>query len=585
TGGAAGEHDTNVFVADWDGGAKGEILAETAAADRFIADVGYLADDAQEGRGVGTKGLERSLDYVQKAFEAAGAEPGNGGKWRQAFEVTVSVEREAATAMTLDGAKLEATDFAPFAYSASSAKTGKVSGAVVSVGSGIVDPDAKIDDYKGKDVRGKVVVLHEVLPPDVSADVTRKWSGLRRRVFVARGKGAAAVIAVDDGDLKRDEAKLPMLEPSHGDAGIPVVAVTRKAMEKGPKRADLVIALKPVKATTENVVGVIRAGAATKQPGIVVVGAHVDLLGMGGPFALDTAVGIHNGADDNASGTAGLLEVARTLAAKKAELPRDVYLVSFSAEEMGVLGSAHYVKNLPTKDPIVAMINMDMIGRMQRNHLSINGGESAKEWKELVAPVCDAARVDCSISGSGYGPSDHMSFYIAGIPVLFLFTGNHRDYHTMTDDTDKINAIGGARAAMIAAETAFAVAKRPGMLTYVKSTPDAMPDCKDPKDTACQQDDRPRNASLGTIPSYEERDKSAPPGLIISGVSPGGPAEKAGLKGGDRIVEIGGTAIDNINDLMFVLQAAKPGQPTTITYVRDGKRATVEATYGLPRRR
>jgi S1-C subfamily serine protease len=123
------------------------------------------------------------------------------------------------------------------------------------------------------------------------------------------------------------------------------------------------------------------------------------------------------------------------------------------------------------------------------------------------------------------------------------------------------------------------------MLTYVKSTPDAMPDCKDPKDTACQQDDRPRNASLGTIPSYEERDKSAPPGLIISGVSPGGPAEKAGLKGGDRIVEIGGTAIDNINDLMFVLQAAKPGQPTTITYVRDGKRATVEATYGLPRRR
>jgi membrane-associated protease RseP (regulator of RpoE activity) len=306
---------------------------------------------------------------------------------------------------------------------------------------------------------------------------------------------------------------------------------------------------------------------------VVVVGAHLDHLGMGGGWnALDPKVhAVHNGADDNASGVAAMLEVARSLDAK--QLRRDVYFVAFSGEEEGDLGSAEYVKHPPTSDPIVAMINMDMVGRMRNNKLIVNGGDSAKEWHELVDPACTEARVDCTVSGSGYGPSDQMSFYVAGVPVLFLFTGSHLDYHTATDDSDKINAAGGARVAMIVTEVTRAVANHAAPLTYVKSPPESS-----------GGDVRHIGASLGTVPSYTD-DPGAPPGVQLSDVVPDGPAAKAGLHGGDRIVQVGSVDVRNINDLMFVLQAAKPGVETTIVFVRDGKRQTATATFGVPRGR
>jgi Zn-dependent M28 family amino/carboxypeptidase len=317
---------------------------------------------------------------------------------------------------------------------------------------------------------------------------------------------------------------------------------------------------------------VIRAGAANKLPGVLVIGAHLDHLGMGGgPNALDPKVNaVHNGADDNASGVAALLEVTAALGKRKAELQRDVYVVAFSGEEEGDLGSAFYVRNPPVKDPIVAMLNMDMVGRMRNNSLHVNGGESAKEWKGLVEPACASARVSCTIGGSGYGPSDHMAFYVAGIPVLFFFTGNHLDYHTATDDADKINAVGGARVAMIVGEVAVATANRKDPLTYVKTAPQTM-----------VGDVRRAGASLGTVPSYSE-DPNAPPGMVLSDVKPEGPAAKAGLKAGDRIIQIGTVEIRSVNDLMFVLQAAKPGTDVKITFVREGKHMTVTATYGVP---
>jgi membrane-associated protease RseP (regulator of RpoE activity) len=322
------------------------------------------------------------------------------------------------------------------------------------------------------------------------------------------------------------------------------------------------------------VIGVIRAGAAARQPGAIVVGAHLDHLGMGGgSSALDPGVdAVHNGADDNASGVAGLLEVARIAAKHRGDFVRDIYFIAFSGEEMGDLGSAYYVAHPATTERVMAMINMDMIGRMKMNKLYVNGGDSAKEWRDLVAPVCAAQRVECTIGGSGYGPSDHTPFYIAGAPVLFLFTGSHSDYHTASDDADKINAIGGARIAAIAADVAIAAANA-GQLTYVKAPPEPM------------GGDVPRKgASLGTIPSYDD-DPSRPKGLVLSDVVPDGPAAKAGLKAGDRITQIDTHEVANAADLMFVLAAAKPGQPARITYVRDGKTFTVTATYGKPRSR
>ncbi|MBA2544983.1 MAG: M20/M25/M40 family metallo-hydrolase [Deltaproteobacteria bacterium] len=615
TGAPAGERDTNVFLADWvEGSRKPENPApETSAAGRFTETVTYLADDAREGRGVGTKGLVDSIAYVQKQLEQVGVEAGLEG-WRQEFEVTTEVKRGDPTAMMLDGAPLTVDDFAPMPISGN----GTANGGIVAVGWGIADDATKIDDYKGKNVRGKIVLVHRFAPSNKKLEPRdiQRLGDLRYKAFVAKQRGAIGVIAIDDGDAgappapkdppkpptpapdakapapdakapaPKDpwaaggdtEAPLPKLSAAESQAGIPVVVVTRKAgaaLRKGNHTAKLTVALEAVRAKTHNLVGVIKAGAATKLPGIVVVGAHLDHLGHGGPSALDPGTHApHNGADDNASGIAGLIEVARVLAAKKSELQRDIYVVAFSAEEMGTLGSEHYVKHPPSKEPIVAMLNMDMIGRMKMNQLFVNGGDSAKEWKELVEPACAAQKVSCTVAGSGYGPSDHMPFYIAGVPVLFMFTGSHREYHTAKDDVELINAAGGARVAAITAEVAHKVANRPGTLSYVKAAPEA----------PMTGDVRKRGASLGTVPGYGA-DPNAPKGMTISDVVPDGPAAKAGLKAGDRIIQLGTAEIASVADLMIVLEQAKPGTEVKVTFVRDNKIMQVTATYGMPRSR
>ncbi len=577
SGTVAGKNDTNVFIADWVDAPPTTAAPETEAADRFASVVNYLADDARDGRGVGTKGLADAQALVEKQLTTYGVEPGVNGSWRMPFEVTTEVKRGATTSLSIDGVVIESSDFGPIASSGN----GSVNGPVVAAGWGIEDKELKIDDYKGKNVKGKIVLVHRFTPPDVKLDAkaAARLGDLRHKAFTAKNKGAKALLVVDSGDPKQDEAPLPKLAAAESESAIPIIVITRKgaaafADTKKQHKASLSVALEPVRTKTDNVVGVIRAGAATKLPGVVVIGAHVDHLGMGGSSALDQSVhAVHNGADDNASGVAAILEVARVLATKKAELQRDVYIVGFSAEEMGDLGSFHYTKNPPTKDPVFAMINLDMVGRMRMNQLHVNGGDSAKEWKDIVLPACKAARVDCTVGGSGYGPSDHMPFYVAGAPVLFLFTGNHLDYHTATDDSPKINAAGGARVAMIASDVALATANAK-TLTYVKAPPESMG----------SGDMRRRGASLGTIPSYSE-DPSQPKGVLLTDVVPDGAAQKAGLKGGDLIIQIGTTEIANVNDLMYVLETAKPGQTTTITYVRGGKTEKADVTFAQPRGR
>jgi Tol biopolymer transport system component/Zn-dependent M28 family amino/carboxypeptidase len=586
TGGPAGEHDTNVYVADWvdspaagPGSGERPSAPQTAAADRFAAAVHYLAADEREGRGVGTKGLDDAARWVEDQLKAAAVEPGVAGGWRQPFQVTTGVTRKPETAIVLDGVKLGEDDATPVAASASAT----VEGEVVPVGWGIVDEATRLDDYQGASgkaaIKGKIALVHRFVPAAAKLDAagTARLSDLRYKAFIARGKGAIGLIVVDDGDPTQDEAPLPRLAAADSESQIPIVVITRKAaagLARGRHKARLAVALDHVRTDTSNVIGVIRAGGGARLPGSVIVGAHLDHLGMGGgSSALDPGVNaVHNGADDNASGVAGLLEVARYVNQHRGDIVHDVYLIAFSGEEIGDLGSEFYVKHPVSTEPIVAMINMDMIGRMKMNKLYVNGGDSAKEWHDLVAPACAAEHLDCTIGGSGYGPSDHMPFYIAGSPVLFFFTGSHSDYHTATDDADKINAIGGAKAAAVAGAVTVATAAVRS-LTYVKAPPEPM------------GGDLPRRgASLGTVPSYDE-DPSRPKGLVLSDVVPGGPAAAAGLKAGDRITEIDTHEIANAADLMFVLTMGKPGQPAKITYVRDGKTYTVTATYGKPRSR
>ena len=560
TGGVAGEHDTNVFVADWvEDVPDRKYEPQSAPAERFMTDVRWLADDAREGRGIGTKGLADSLDYVEKAMKEAGAEV-----TRQPFDVTTSLERGAATALAIDGKAVDGKDFAPMGFS--SQKT--VDAALVTAGWGT---DAK--DYK--DAKGRIAVVHRFAPPDIKDPAeASKLGDLRFKAFTARGKGAVALIVVDDGDPAQEEAALPTLTPAGGsigetgDAGIPIIVAKRGTIAKGAKKAKLTVALEPKRAQTANVIGVFHGKS--KEPALV-IGAHVDHLGEGGPNALDKVTAPHNGADDNASGVGALLEVARALGAHKADLQRDVYVIAFSGEEEGDLGSTFFTQHSPPA--IYAMLNMDMVGRMRGDSLMVNGGATAKEWKDLVAPICTAARVQCTIGGTGYGPSDHMPFYIAGAPVLFFFTGSHLDYHTANDDSDRINGAGGARVAQIVADIARELATKNVTLTYVKAPPEP-----------AGGEVRHIGASLGTVPSYDD-DPNQPPGMAVSDVVPEGPAAKAGLKAGDRIVQIGTIEVRNVHDLMFVLQSAKPGTETTIVFIRGGKRMTANATFGVPRGR
>jgi Zn-dependent M28 family amino/carboxypeptidase len=282
------------------------------------------------------------------------------------------------------------------------------------------------------------------------------------------------------GEKDTPDAPLPELSAKGKDAGIPVVVVTREAgaglvNARGRHKVAMNMAIEPRKHTVYNVVGKIPAGASNRLPGAVVVGAHYDHLGLGDDDSLASdKKGIHNGADDNASGVAAMLDVAGAIMARRAELRRDVYVVAFTAEESGLLGSRHFVEHLPGVEAsdIAAMLNMDMVGRLRDNQVSVLGVQSALEWSDLMQPACDAARVRCNGGGDGYGPSDQTSFYSAGVPVLHFFTGGHLDYHKPSDDWNLINAAGGARVAMVVTAMTEAVANRDARLSYQRT---AMP--------------------------------------------------------------------------------------------------------------
>jgi hypothetical protein len=323
-----------------------------------------------------------------------------------------------------------------------------------------------------------------------------------------------------------------------------------------------------------NVVGRLAAGAPASQrlPGVVVLGAHYDHLGLGGRDSLaPDQKEPHLGADDNASGVAGLLEAVRLLAARRETLRRDVLVVAFSGEERGVLGSTHFTRSPPAGlklAELVAMVNLDMVGRLRGDKLSVLGGDSAAEWTELLREPCAQARIDCAIGGDGYGPSDQMPFFAAGVPVIQFFTGAHADYHKPSDTAEKVNAAGLAMVGAIAAEAVARVDLRDARMTY-KSAPPPLP----------KGDLRSFNASLGTVPDYAGPPAGSRPGMLLAGVRAGGPAEKAGLQRGDLLIHLGPHEIRGVEDLMYALLAHKPGETLTATLLRDGKELRLPVTF------
>lgn len=573
--------ETNLFIAEWNGAVTGERIP--IGADRFLADAGWLAADAREGRGIGTAGLKEATGWLAARFAEIGLEPAGSGSYLQPLEVPVAIEQEAGTRLLLDGEPVAEDAYRPAAFSTSETVTGEV----VPAGYGITAEELEIDEYEGLDVTGKIVLVRRFVPPleDFEDDeLERRYSDLRYKAWNAREHGAVGVLVVDlpvpgDEEETPEEAPLPSLTIDTGrDAGLPVVFLGREAgaqLFEGGHSAELAVELSHKTAPTHNVVGKVAAGAADRLDGAVVLGAHYDHLGFGGSGSLTPdREEPHNGADDNASGTAALLEVARILTERRESLPRDVYLVAFSGEESGLLGSTQFTRH-PTDglamDDLVAMINMDMVGRLRNNRLQVLGTDSAEEWPELVPAACERNLMLCKMGGDGYGPSDQTPFYAAGVPVLQLFTGTHEQYHKPSDDVETLNAAGGAQVAKLAADLAATVAARPEPLTLRQAPP------PEP-----EGDVRSYGASMGTIPDYAGPEDGRA-GVLLAGVRPEGPAEAAGMQRGDLLVELAGHPIGDIYDFMFVLRKSKPGETVTAVVERDGERVELEVTFGKSR--
>lgn len=405
---------------------------------------------------------------------------------------------------------------------------------------------------------------------------------------------AAADVVEAGKELLGDTDKLPGLTGAgddSGSAGIPVLFCARKTIEPlvqqslgkslqtieneidgdlkprsgalGSWRGEGEVKLLQKKAQVKNVLAELPAEGALAQETIV-VGAHYDHLGMGGMGSLAPwTTEIHNGADDNASGTATLLEVAKRLTSRGKKMQRRIVFIGFTGEERGLLGSAHYVRNPRfALESTIAMFNLDMVGRLADDKLIVYGTGTAKEFDPLVDALGGKLGLKLTKHAGGFGPSDHSSFYAKQIPVLHLFTGTHTDYHRPSDDSDKLNIVGMRKIAdylMECIDATDAAAKRP---EYVE--------IKQVETIGGGDNDRPY---LGTIPDFASNGE----GLALTGVSPSGPAAKAGIMGGDVIIQIGPTKIRGIEDLEGALRQNKPGDKVKIVVMRAGKMMEFEA--------
>ena len=448
---------------------------------RIAADVAWLADDAREGRGLGTAGLSAAADYLAEGFRRAGFEPGGAeGSFFQPFEMPVGIRLEEAH-LAVNGEPLErGRDFD--ALLASGDAEGEFE--VVFAGYGISDPESGWDDYAGVEVEGRAVLVLDARPPGEESPL----GGVRGAGFLARAykllnarkHGAAAVLiapsaAAVDGLPAGAGAELP--NPTLASARIPSLAISREAAAAivarapGPDldasqaaidaanapasrllegaRVELGVQVEREQGEVVNVVARLPGADPALAEETVVVGAHYDHLGRGtfGSLAPSRSGEIHNGADDNASGTAGLLALARAFA-DGPRPRRTLVLAAFTGEEAGLVGSAHYV-NDASRGETAAMVNLDMIGRLTDGRLTVFGAESAWPFRDLVERAAEGSELTVAFELGANGPSDQMSFYAAGVPVLFFFTGTHPDYHTPDDDAPKVDAAGEARVLVV----------------------------------------------------------------------------------------------------------------------------------------
>jgi Zn-dependent M28 family amino/carboxypeptidase len=535
--------------------------------------VSYLASDELDGRRTGTKGANDAARYIAAEFERLGIRPAPAtdswkinvmsARYLQTFPYIGRVELGKNNVLSLrSGETLNlriGEDWMPLGISAN--RTLDLTG-VVFAGYGITANELNHNDYKSTYSKTQVAVIQKGTPDGDNPHGKFTSAGqLRFKVAAAQSAGVGALLIISSEDDLKNDALAHLHYDNAGLAGIPVAVISKQAAEKlaNAKDVKLTTDVVRVEVAAHNVVGVIEGSDPVLKNENIVIGAHYDHLGRGGDGSLAERPGeIHHGADDNASGTAGVLELARIFSAQRSKMKRTLVFIAFSGEEEGLLGSNYYVNHpLVPLDKTVAMINMDMIGRMKDGKLSIGGVGTAKEWRQLIGTGETFA---LTLNEDGYGPSDHSSFYMKQVPVLFFWTGNHNDYHKPSDTFDKINYNDEARILTMVARIVRDIDEADQRLTFTtaKSEP-------------------PRGGFrvyLGTIPNYADTTD----GLLLDGVRDDSPAAKAGLKAGDRIVKIGSRDVKNVYDYTYALGEMKAGQEYVFEVIRGGEKLTLKIT-------
>jgi hypothetical protein len=571
---------------------------------RMKKDLFFLAGEECEGRGLKTEGINKAAAYVAEQFKAAGLQPaGPDGSYFQPFGIKETYLEAGPHKLRLsgpDGKTVDAAFKKEFTVSGLSGK-GDTTGGLVFAGFGVSSP--KYDDYADLDVKDKVVIILRQTPRHrnkndrlFTPEETNKHAPLTAKIKLAEKKGAKAVVFVNDKDMAgKDDPLMPFdYAADDGKVGtLPVVHAHRAVLDMvlGKSLSDVEDLidkeLKPqsfaVKGWTaevktavgirelpcKNVVGYLDGHGPLKDE-TVVLGAHYDHLGHGerGTLAAGSTA-IHYGADDNASGTTCLMELARRFGARQNRDGRRLVFVAFSGEERGLFGSLAYVdKPAFPLASTVAMLNMDMVGRLRpdskdkKDRLVIGGIGSAKSFEKLIDEANQKFDFHLAKDKAGVGPSDHTSFYLAKVPVYFFFTGEHPEYHTPKDRPETINFAGIEKIADLVDGLATRIAAEKDRPEYVAGA------------TGSSSGGAPGGPKLGIMPSYGETTD----GLEISGVIPGGAAEAAGLKKGDKITGIGGKPVKNIQDYMAAMAGLKRGSDVELTIARDGKEMKVKAS-------
>ena len=563
--------------------------------DEIMGHIRYLSHENREGRLPGTRGSKDVIAYLIKSLKSYGVRPAFGKSYTQPFNIQTGIQLGPLNNVIINKDTLVVqTDYLPLFFSAN----GNFSGEVVFAGYGfqINEKELKWNDYEGIDVKDKwVIVMRHSPERNQPHSIYAPHSPLHKKMIVAKDNGAKGIIFVsqiEDEELypikyvsgfKNNEAPAIILSKNKANQIFERVGWSTKKIQDemnqtlkplnfqlGILNFDATINLEPVIKKGANVVGEIRSRNRQYRDEYVVIGAHFDHIGMGGVGSgsrLPNEYQVHPGADDNASGTAGLLELAQKLSSNINNLKRSVLFVGFDAEEKGLLGSKHFIESSPVKiENITTMINMDMIGRMSDSSYTVGGVGTSPLFEHLLDSLKKGRPFNLVMNKPGFGPSDHATFYTKDIPVLFFFSGVHDEYHTPADTWQLINLRGEKHILDYIYDLTYYLSRAPKRPAFQKAGP------KEGQMGAPKK----FKVSFGIVPSYTSTEK----GLEVDGISRSdGPAAKAGIIKGDVIKAINEKPINDIYEYMDRLSTLKKGVTVPVLIERENKEIVLDVTF------